>query len=50
MNCNLYCIFYNKGKIILYVVFTERKGDIRIISARIANDAERKVYYGKKRN
>ena len=35
---------------VLYVVFTERKGDIRIISARKANDAERKVYYDKKRN
>lgn len=30
---------------ILFVVFTERKETIRLISARLATDAERKLYY-----
>ena len=35
------------GKVedILFVVFTERKERIRLISARIANAAERRLYY-----
>lgn len=31
---------------ILFVVFTERKNATRLISARKANDKERKIYYG----
>ena len=30
---------------ILFVVFTERKENIRIISARLATDEERRLYY-----
>lgn len=30
---------------ILFVVFTERKDTIRLISARLATDAERGLYY-----
>lgn len=30
---------------ILFVVFTERKENIRLISARIATEAERRLYY-----
>ena len=30
---------------ILFVVFTERKDNIRIISARMATEAERRLYY-----
>jgi len=30
---------------VLFVVFTERKDAIRIISARLATEAERRVYY-----
>ena len=30
---------------ILFVVFTERKENIRIISARLATKAERRLYY-----
>lgn len=30
---------------ILFVVFTERKDNIRIISARLATEAERRLYY-----
>lgn len=30
---------------ILFVVFTERKDDIRLISARLATEAERRLYY-----
>ena len=35
------------GKVgkILFVVFTERKDSIRIISARLATEKERKIYY-----
>ena len=35
------------GKVgdILFVVFTERKDTIRLISARLATDAERSLYY-----
>ena len=33
------------GKI-LFVVFTERKEKIRLISARIATEKERRLYYG----
>lgn len=35
------------GKVgeILFVVFTERKENIRLISARLATDAERRLYY-----
>ena len=35
------------GKVgdILFVVFTERKDAIRLISARLATDAERRLYY-----
>lgn len=35
------------GKIgdILFVVFTERKDAIRLISARLATEAERRLYY-----
>ena len=35
------------GKVadILFVVFTERKETIRIISARLATEAERRLYY-----
>lgn len=32
---------------ILFVVYTERESNIRIISARKATPRERKVYYGK---
>lgn len=32
------------GKI-LFVVFTERKDSIRLISARLATEAERRLYY-----
>jgi hypothetical protein len=30
---------------VLFVVFTERKDNIRIISARLANESERRMYY-----
>lgn len=30
---------------ILFVVFTERKENIRLISARLATEAERRLYY-----
>ena len=30
---------------ILFVVFTERKEDIRLISARLATEEERRLYY-----
>lgn len=30
---------------VLFVVFTERKENIRLISARLANDVERRLYY-----
>lgn len=30
---------------ILFVVFTERKANIRLISARLATEAERRIYY-----
>lgn len=30
---------------ILFVVFTERKDAIRLISARLATEAERRLYY-----
>ena len=35
------------GKVgeILFVVFTERKESVRLISARLATEAERRVYY-----
>ena len=35
------------GKVgdILFVVFTERKESIRLISARLATNAERRLYY-----
>ena len=35
------------GKVedVLFVVFTERKENIRLISARLANEAERRLYY-----
>lgn len=35
------------GKVgdILFVVFTERKDTIRLISARLATNAERSLYY-----
>lgn len=29
----------------LFVVFTERKENLRLISARLANDVERRLYY-----
>lgn len=32
------------GKI-LFVVFTERKDNVRLISARLATEAERRLYY-----
>lgn len=31
---------------ILFVVFTERGDNIRMISARLATDVERRLYYG----
>jgi len=36
------------GKVgeILFVVYTERKNNIRLISARLATAAERRTYYG----
>lgn len=36
------------GKVhdVLFVVFTERGESIRLISARIANARERRIYYG----
>ncbi len=30
---------------VLFVVFTERKENIRLISARLANEIERRLYY-----
>ncbi len=30
---------------ILFVVYTERRGGIRIISARLASEKERRIYY-----
>lgn len=30
---------------ILFVVFTERKDNIRLISARLATESERRLYY-----
>lgn len=30
---------------IIFVVFTERRDNIRLISARLATDAERRLYY-----
>ena len=40
--------FYDDKNDILYVVYTERSGSdvIRIISARLANNFERGLYYG----
>jgi hypothetical protein len=35
---------------ILFVVYTERKEKIRIISARIATEHERRIYYDNLRN
>ena len=37
------------GKVgdVLFVVFTERKDTIRLISARLATNAERELYYDK---
>ena len=32
---------------VLFVVFTERKEKIRLISARLATEAERRLYYDK---
>lgn len=32
---------------VLFVVYTERSEKIRLISARAANDEERKIYYGR---
>ena len=32
--------------IIIFVVYTNRNGNIRIISARVANPSERSSYYG----
>ena len=32
--------------VVLFVVYTERKDSIRIISARKANSLERRIYYG----
>jgi uncharacterized protein len=31
---------------VLFVVYTERKDSIRIISARVAEPFERRIYYG----
>lgn len=31
---------------VIFVVFTERKDNIRLISARLATDLERRLYYG----
>lgn len=31
---------------VLFVVYTERQANIRLISARIANEKERRIYYG----
>lgn len=31
---------------VLFVVYTERISKIRIISARLANERERRIYYG----
>ena len=30
---------------VLFVVFTERKENIRLISARVATESERRLYY-----
>ena len=38
-------IAIGKVKEVLFVVFTERKERIRLISARIANAAERRLYH-----
>lgn len=38
-------IAIGKVKEILFVVFVERKDVIRLISARLATNAERKLYY-----
>lgn len=38
-----------EGVIVIVVVHTEREGKVRIISARKANKAERKVYYERTR-
>lgn len=35
---------------VLFVVFTERKDSIRIISARLATASERSLYYGNLHN
>lgn len=35
---------------ILFVVFTERKESIRLISARLATNAERRLYYDQDNN
>lgn len=37
-------VFVIMGEI-LFVVFTERKDAIRLISARLATEAERRLYY-----
>ena len=31
---------------ILFVVYTNRNGTVRLISARLANERERRIYYG----
>ena len=39
--------YYDEVLIVLVVVYTERKEAIRIISARKANNRERREYYGR---
>ena len=34
---------------VLFVVYTERRDSIRIISARVATNEERKIYYDRKK-
>ena len=38
-------IAIGKAGDVLFVVFTERKDALRIISARIATETERRIYY-----
>lgn len=38
-------IVIGKGGDVLFIVFTERKETIRLISARFATNAERELYY-----
>lgn len=45
LNIKKHHISFNIAKDVLFVVYTERKEKIRIISARLATEKERSLYY-----